>query len=117
MNLLPIRYVSDVAASQRFYTTLGLAAGPRSRPGGWSELHAGGGVLALHEADQADGGGRRVQLCFESTVALEEVAKALEEAGYPHEGIVDENFGRSLSAADPDGLLVQVNEHDRELYT
>jgi hypothetical protein len=30
---------------------------------------------------------------------------------------VDENFGRSLRVADPDGVLVQINEHDRELYT
>jgi len=29
---------------------------------------------------------------------------------------VDEAFGRSLGATDPDGVRVQVNEHDRELY-
>ena len=30
---------------------------------------------------------------------------------------MDESFGRSLRVVDPDGMLVQVNEHDRELYT
>ena len=31
-------------------------------------------------------------------------------------GIADEAFGRSLVLVDPNGLEIQVNEHDRELY-
>ncbi len=31
-------------------------------------------------------------------------------------GIADEAFGRSIVLQDPNGLQIQVNEHDRELY-
>jgi hypothetical protein len=31
--------------------------------------------------------------------------------------ITDEAFGRSIVLADPDGVTIQVNEHDQELYT
>ena len=34
----------------------------------------------------------------------------------PARGIADEAFGRSLILEDPNGLQIQVNEHDRELY-
>ncbi len=30
---------------------------------------------------------------------------------------MDENFGRSLRATDPDGAVVQLSEHDRTIYT
>jgi hypothetical protein len=30
---------------------------------------------------------------------------------------MDEAFGRSLVVTDPDGLEIQINEHDHELYT
>jgi len=30
---------------------------------------------------------------------------------------VDENYGRSVRVRDPDGVWVQVNENDRDLYT
>jgi hypothetical protein len=38
-------------------------------------------------------------------------------AGFSGAVIVDENFGRSLRILDPDGVSVQVNEFDRELFT
>jgi hypothetical protein len=53
----------------------------------------------------------------QTTEPLEALAERLRAAGFEPEAIVDENFGRSLRVIDPDGVLVQVNENDRELCT
>jgi hypothetical protein len=42
---------------------------------------------------------------------LEEVATRLPL----HRGIADEAFGRSVVVRDPDGTLIQVNEHDPDI--
>jgi hypothetical protein len=36
--------------------------------------------------------------------------------GDHHDGIADENFGRLLRVTDPDGMVIQINEHDPQLY-
>jgi catechol 2,3-dioxygenase-like lactoylglutathione lyase family enzyme len=118
MKVMPIRYVADVAAATRFYAALGLVQGDSSRSGDWTELSGSGGVLAVHSARKAEqdhpGG---VELSFETEEQLEVLAGRLAAAGFEPEAIVDESFGRSLRVVDPDGVLVQVNEQDRELYT
>ncbi len=118
MKVMPIRYVADVAVSARFYAALGLIPGDSSRSGNWTELNGSGGMLALHAARAAeqDRPGR-IELSFETQELLEDLAARLTAAGFAPEAIVDESFGRSLRVVDPDGMLVQVNEHDRELYT
>ncbi|KOV83833.1 VOC family protein [Nocardia sp. NRRL S-836] len=115
MRVVPIRYTADVAAARRFYLALGLADGPRSRPGAWAELPAESGMVALHTAtDRAAG---TCELAFETGEPLEEVARRLRDAGFAPGPVLDENHGRSLRVRDPDGVWVQVNELDRELYT
>jgi catechol 2,3-dioxygenase-like lactoylglutathione lyase family enzyme len=114
MRVLPIRYCADVAASTRFYRALGLELGSATRPGSWVELPAAAGTLALHKEAEHAG---ECELAFEAEEPLEAVAARLAEAGYPVEPIVDESYGRSLRVRDPDGVYVQVNEHDRALYT
>ncbi|GLY37718.1 hypothetical protein Amsp01_037420 [Amycolatopsis sp. NBRC 101858] len=113
MRVLPIRYSSDVEALTRFYTALGLSTGPVSRPGGWVELPADGGTLAVHRG----AGAGRCELAFETDELLEDVADRLREAGYEPGPVIDEGFGRSLRVPDPDGVWVQINAYDRELYT
>lgn len=74
-----------------------------------------GGVVALHRttADQA----RRVQLCLVAEESLERIVERLTAAGIDTvDGITDDEFGRSLRVTDPDGLVLQINEQDRELY-
>ena len=106
MILMPIVYVQDMEASIAFYERLGFA--PKSRSGMWSELSAGdGAVLALHKAPQEHVG--RVELALVSVEPLERVAELVA----PYRGIADEAFGRSLVVQDPNGMKVQVNEHDR----
>lgn len=114
MKVMPIRYVRDVEACTRFYTALGLPVTTRQRGGGWVELTASAGVLALHE--YATGGHTELSLLADGP--LEDVVRALAAAGFPPaEGILDEAFGRSLRVTDPDGVEVQINEHDESLYT
>lgn len=124
MKVMPIRYCADIAASTRFYEALGLAIDSASRTGFWVEMPAAAGMLALHAAGDTEGGATddcdrpgSCELSFESGESLETVATRLKSAGFAPEAIVDESFGRSLRVRDPDGVLVQVNEHDRGLYT
>lgn len=115
MRVMPIRYRGDVAASVRFYEAIGLRTDSVSRPGGWAELAAPAGLLAVHHADGTEVG--TCELAFEADEPLEDVVARLRAAGFPAEPILDENFGRSVRVRDPDGTWVQVNEYDRELYT
>jgi catechol 2,3-dioxygenase-like lactoylglutathione lyase family enzyme len=112
-------YVSDVEQSLPFYQALGFKLRTLHRRGGWAELLFGNAVLALHATSNlppANYG--RVQLCFEAHEPLEKLEARLHEVGIDAPaGIVDENYGRTLQVLDPDGYLIQVNEHDRTLYS
>ncbi|MFI6096366.1 VOC family protein [Lentzea sp. NPDC051213] len=115
MRIVPIRYTADIAAARRFYLALGLSSGAESRPGAWAELPAASGMLALHTAaDETPG---TCELAFETEEPLEDVAARLREAGFEPGPVLDENHGQSLRVRDPDGVWVQINLLDRELYT
>lgn len=116
MRIMPIRYCTDMAASARFYQALGLKLAAASRPGTWLELPAASGVLALHATEDPEYVGS-CELAFQTVESLEVVAGRLRAAGFEPDPIMDENFGRSLRVRDPDGVRVQINEHDHELYT
>ena len=119
MHMMPIVYVTDVSASVSFFSALGFAERRRSRSDNWVELVGDGGMLALH---RSTGGNRptngRVELSLLTTDPLEQLREALLNAGVASVGpVIDEAFGRSLVVTDPDGLEIQINEHDHELYT
>lgn len=112
MILMPIVYVGDVEASVAFYERLGFEVDVRSRTRHWVELKAGErAVLALHAAQPGQEG--RVELSMVAEEPLERIADGTPVA----RGIADEAFGRSIILQDPNGLQIQVNEHDRELYS
>ena len=119
MKVMPFCFVADVEESERFYAALGLTLDRRGRTPGWSEMAAPGGGVGLHSA--AGGDPPRppgtVELVLVSDEPLEEVARRLDAAGYHHGPIADEAFGRFLQTVDPDGLVLQVQEHDASLYT
>ena len=111
MILMPIVYVTDMERSLRFYESLGFEVDGRSRSSYWTELHAGDrAVLALHLAAE----GSRVELALVAEEALADLEER--HRNVLARPITDEAFGRSLVIRDPDGLEIQVNEHDRELY-
>jgi catechol 2,3-dioxygenase-like lactoylglutathione lyase family enzyme len=119
MKVMPIRYVADVEESERFYAVLGLSVERRGRTPGWSELAGRAGLVGLHDADGGDPprAPGTVELVLVADEPLEAVLQRLDAAGYPHEPIADEAFGRFLKIVDPDGLVLQVQEHDPTLYT
>ena len=105
---MPIVYVEDMDASLAFYESLGFDVLDRSPM--WSRLEAGdGAALALHGAGAEHAG--RVELALLSEEPLERVAERVP----PARGIADEAFGRSLVVEDPNGMRIQVNEHDPNL--
>jgi catechol 2,3-dioxygenase-like lactoylglutathione lyase family enzyme len=119
MKLMPIVYVSDMGRAVDFYTALGLRGENIDRAGMWTELALGNAILALHYAQPlpktANG---RVELAMVSEEPLETFVAHLEASHVALErGITDEAFGRSIQVRDPDGLLIQINEHDTSLYT
>lgn len=90
------------------------------------ELCAGDALLALHETSpetfegpRDESGPGRVELSLVATETLEAIRDKLRAAGgaWSVGSIIDEAFGRSLTILDPDGLPIQINEHDEELYT
>lgn len=119
MRVMPIRYVHDIAASEHFYTAIGLEPDQHSRSGHWVELTSAGGLIALHTASAAapPRSTTDFELCLVTDAPLEHLTARLEAHGITHEGICDENFGRFLAVTDPDGVRIQVNEHDPSLYT
>ena len=119
MKLMPIVYVTDMGRALDFYTALGLTANHKDRAGMWSELRTGDALLGLHKTDSIpDQQVGQVELALVSEEPLETVVTRFKAAGLTLEGeITDEAFGRSIMVRDPDGLLIQINEHEVELYT
>jgi catechol 2,3-dioxygenase-like lactoylglutathione lyase family enzyme len=113
MILMPIVYVSDMERSVEFYESLGFEA--QTRGATWSELTAGErAVLALHQASALPSPPHRIELALVAEEPLERVMERFADSlARP---IADEAFGRSLIVRDPDGLEIQVNEHDRSLH-
>lgn len=115
MKVVAIRYTKDAVALVRFYEALGVEPQSASRPGNWVELAGESGMVAVHLDDEQDGG--RCEVAFESDEPLEQVAERVSAAGFEAGPVVDENFGQSLRVRDPDGVWVQINLFDRDLYT
>ena len=112
MILMPIVYVRDMDESVAFYERLGFEVDIQARSQMWTELKAAdGAVLALHAAEDGYAPGR-----VELSMIAEQPLEAVAGLAPPASGIADEAFGRSLILEDPNGLQIQVNEHDRELY-
>jgi catechol 2,3-dioxygenase-like lactoylglutathione lyase family enzyme len=118
MKLMTIVYVTDMAKAWDFYTALGLEGDGHSRSAMWSELSLGDASLALHYVDRLpEKQIGRVELAMSAPAPLETLVERMKSAGISLEReITDEAFGRSIQVRDPDGLIIQINEHDPELY-
>ena len=111
LRLLAIVYVSDMARSFAFYRALGFVGElPEGDAPVWLPMQLGGFPLALHTVGELPHGGQ-VGIAF-SADDLDAVAADLRVADIEiARPIQDEPFGRSLVVRDPDGLLIQINEH------
>ncbi|WP_248763778.1 VOC family protein [Pseudarthrobacter sp. SSS035] len=117
MRVTPIRFVRNIEAANKFYSTLGLNENAAATSGTWADLHGNGGQLGLHIAQagttHSDAGA--VALHFSTDERLELTAERLRAAGYAPSDIMDETFGRFITVNDPEGYRIQVNEVDADL--
>ncbi len=112
MKLTPLVYVTDMGKSVDFYTRLLPAARVVSSSPYWTELQVGDATLALHHAETVDHDQDGMGLGIEAATSLEDLVAALEAAGITSAGeICSQPFGRSVTVEDPDGLVIQINEH------
>ena len=107
MKLQPIVYVANMGTATSWYSAL-LGRAPDVSSEYWTTFPVGDGHLALH----LGGGDRttepgRVALSFVADEPLEMLIGRVEV----HRSIAAEAFGRSFVVADPDGTLIQINEH------
>ena len=110
MKILAINYTKNVEASVRFYQALGLDITQKIDPV-WTEMHATGGILALHSHNSANNPISGLEVCMVADKPLEDIQKDLAVAGFDIGSIIDEDFGRSLRVVDPDGNELQINDH------
>lgn len=116
MKPVPIVYVTDMDRSLDWYRRAVPDAEVVSTSPYWSELRTAGGSFALHIIE-AVAPGTQLGLAFAAERRLEEIVADWEAGGIaPTRGISDEAFGRSVTVTDPDGLAIQVNEHEADLY-
>lgn len=113
----PLRFTDDVKAMQGFLEVLGLRPRVEAEGGGWVDMVAGGGMVALHEAATSDSGGLtgQTRLSFEVGDA-DALRTLLSEVGNPEATVYDETYGRVLSCRDPLGGELHIDEESDDLY-
>ena len=112
MKLTPLIYVTDMDRAISFYTRLLPAAKIVTTSPYWTELLVGEATLALHLAERVDHTGDGLGLGLDAATPLEDVLAQLGDTGIEPAGeICAQPFGRSVTVKDPDGLVIQINEH------
>lgn len=113
----PVRFTDNLKSMRRFLVALGLRPRIESEIGGWVDMVAGAGMVALHSArdseSQAPSG--LTTLSFEAD-DVDVVAKRLEAAGVPEVVVYDEAYGRVLTCRDPMGDAIAIDERSVDLY-
>ena len=113
----PVRFSSDVTRMQQFLERIGLRPRIESKRGGWVDLIADSGMVALHDAATSATGAKPGQTClsFEAN-DIDSLATQLRDAGVPDVTVFDEAYGRVLSCIDPLGDPIWVDERTDDLY-
>jgi hypothetical protein len=113
----PIRFTDNLGAMQGFLEILGLRPRILSERGGWVEMVAGGGMVALHDAASSVIGATSGDTCLGFDVDdVGDLAERLVGAGVDDVTIYDEAYGQVLSCTDPMGETLQVDSRSDDLY-
>jgi hypothetical protein len=130
----PVRFTDGMPKMRGFLETLALRARVESERGGWVDMVAGAGMVALHSAAGSDPEARNVygghtglvalhsgrpktriiagpgavQLGFETRQPLADVAIRLTKAGHRDAMVRRLELGEVLCVTDPDGQPVVV---------
>ncbi len=118
MRLVPIVYVTNMEKLLAFYEALSKNSTPKFERLTLLVNGLGTSSMALHIIeDLPKNRFAGLALSFACEEKLEKLVERLETNHIElHQNISDEAFGRSLQLKDPDGLIIQVNEHDPDLY-
>jgi hypothetical protein len=113
----PVRFTDNIEPMRAFLELVGLRPRIESVGGGWIDLVADGGMVALHSAAGSDSGGVQGQtrLSFEAD-DLDALAHALTDAAVPDVTVYDEAYGRVLTFTDPLGDRIAIDERMTDLY-
>jgi len=113
----PVRFTDNIEPMRAFLELIGLQPRIESVRGGWIELVADGGMVALHSAATSDSGAMqgKTSLAFEAD-DLDAVAQALIDAAVPDVTVYDEAYGRVLTFTDPLGDRLAIDERIKDLY-
>ncbi|MDX6250416.1 MAG: hypothetical protein QOF10_3776 [Kribbellaceae bacterium] len=113
----PLRFTADVPAMRAFLETLGLRSRIESERGGWVDMVAGRGMVALHDSAASSTGGRsgETRLAFEAD-DVDELKERFDAAGYEGATVFDEAFGRVFSVVGPENTVIWVDERSKDLY-
>ena len=116
VEIRPLRFTDRLPRMREFLEQLGLRTRIESERGGWADLIAGAGMVALHDAATSDTGGRpgQTRLSFEAG-DLAVLVERLERAGLADVAVWDEAYGRVLSV-DVGGERIWVDERATDLY-
>ncbi|HEY0692718.1 MAG TPA: VOC family protein [Kribbella sp.] len=115
--LRPLRFTADVPAMRRFLETLGLKSRVESEHGGWVDMVAGRGMVALHDSASSATGAKSGEtgLSFEAD-DIEELKERLQAAGYEDATVWDEAYGRVLSVTVTGDAVIWVDQRSDDLY-
>jgi hypothetical protein len=113
----PVRFTDNVEEMRGFLETLGLRPRIMAEAGGWVEMVAGGGMVALHDAATSDHGATsgETRLAFEVD-DVTGLAGRLLDAGVEDVTVYDEAYGKVLTCTDPLGDIVTVDGRSDDLY-
>ena len=113
----PVRFTDNIEPMRAFLELVGLRPRIESVGGGWIDLVADGGMVALHSAAGSDSDGVQGQtrLSFEAD-DLDALARVLTDAAVPDVTVYDEAYGRVLTFTDPLGDRIAIDERMTDLY-
>jgi hypothetical protein len=113
----PVRFTDNVEPMRRFLEALGLRPRVEAAAGGWVDMVADAGMVALHSARDSQSGAPSgfTSLSFEAD-DIDILAKRLRDADVPDVVVYDESYGRVLSCRDPLGDELQIDERSEDLY-
>lgn len=113
----PVRFTDDIEPMRVFLQVIGLRVRIESQRGGWYDLVAGSGMVALHSAAGSTLGHTQGEttLSFEAD-DCEIVAEQLRSAGVPDVVVYDEAYGQVLTCTDPLGDAIAIDGRSRDLY-
>ncbi len=113
----PLRFTDNIDAMQAFLEILGLRPRVEAEAGGWVDMVAGGGMVALHSVVTSTTGAKpgQTSLGFEAD-ELTALAKQLVEGGLDGVAVYDEAYGQVLTCPDPLGDEIHVDGRSGDLY-